>query len=125
MTQILDYVQLISSVAILVACIYALSYFIYRLWELVHSYYQSTRQGSTHLLNLNPITDPLQDNVKFKPKKASLSDQYTDISQTIVNSFKQYTTYNQQLNQYYQNVLKQNEAPLMDSSVLNPHKDNW
>ena len=127
------FVNFVISVSMFIAIVYIIYVVCVELYKVIREYKkQSGQDVSNHVnkKNTNPLLDPAQDNVSSSSSAAAnagkLSDQYTEITKSIMNSFNQYSTYNEQMKQYYANIRKQEGTPpLMDTTVLNPRHDNW
>jgi hypothetical protein len=128
------FINFVISVSMFIAIVYIIYVVCVELYNVIREYKkQSGQDVSNHMnkKNTNPLLDPAQDNVSSAAANATkngskLSDQYTEITKSIMNSFNQYNTYNEQMKQYYANIRKQEGTPpLMDTTVLNPRHDNW
>jgi hypothetical protein len=127
------FINFVISVSMFIAIVYIIYVVCVELYKVIREYQKQSGQDASNLgankRNTNPLLDPAQDNVSSAANGANgskLSDQYTEITKAIMNSFNQYSTYNEQMKQYYANIRKQEGTPpLMDTTVLNPRHDNW
>lgn len=130
--------NLVVSLPIFLFLLGFLIYFAYLIIDTVVKYMQMRKQsedikaarfGNLSLSNTNLFADSSNDNEVYgnitPEKKEAEKDDYTAITTTIQNSFKQYQAYNEKLSKFYKDTKTQEPPDRIDSTVLLGSNDNY
>jgi len=123
--------DIFSGIVLVLAIGAVVLFILYRLFDTIKAWWDTNMRNAlaknaSLASGKNPLLDATFDDEPSATDAEEVNyDEYNTISTTIRNQFKSYQTYNQSLQDFYQNALKKDAPDRLDPSSLLSENDNW